>query len=81
VFNSDRDLLPDHEAGFRQLVRQGIFVNFFKEVGAGRNGGGECASNGALGNLIECVSYRRSSAVEILSYLGFLSLRIGAEES
>src|SRR5271167_1628636 len=29
VFNSDGDLLPDHEAGFRQLVRQGIFVNLF----------------------------------------------------
>ena len=30
VLNSDCELLPDHEAGLRQLVRQGIFVNLFK---------------------------------------------------
>jgi hypothetical protein len=53
VFNSDGDLLPDHEAGLRQLVRQGIFVNLFKESGAERIGDGESAPNDTLGNFID----------------------------
>lgn len=56
VFNSDGDLLPDREAGFRQLVRQGGFVNLFKESGAERIGDGKSASNDTFRNFIETFS-------------------------
>ena len=78
VFNCDGDLLPDHEAGLRQLVRQCIFVDLFKKSGAQRIGDGKSASNDTLGNLIETFAIgvrRRSSAVEVLSCLGFISVR------
>jgi len=45
--------LPDHEAGLRQLVRQGIFMNLFQEAGAERIGDGESASTDTPGNFIE----------------------------
>ena len=83
VYNSDGDLLPDHEAGLRQLVRQGIFVNLFKEPRSERIGDGESASNDTLGNFIETFAirvHRRSSAVEILSCLGSVSLGTGRKK-
>jgi hypothetical protein len=60
--NYDGDLLPDHEAGLRQFVRQ--------EFGTERIGDGEGAPNETLGNTIEtsavafiggCDSFQRGS--------------------
>ena len=56
---------PDNQAGLRQLVRQGIFVNLFKESGTERIGHGESASTDTFRNFIETFSigvHRRSSA-------------------
>ena len=69
VFDCDGDLLPDHEARFRQLVHHCIFVIRFRKSGAERIGDGESASNDTFGNFVAMFSigvHRRSSAVVIL---------------
>jgi hypothetical protein len=81
VFNSDGDLLPDHEAGLRQLMRQGIFVNLFKEAGAERIGDGESASNDTLGNLLETLAIGVHRRLRFFLAWGSYRWRTGSEES
>ena len=53
VFNSDGELFSDHEAGLRQLMRQGVFVNPFKKPDAQSIGDGESTPNDPFRNFIE----------------------------
>jgi hypothetical protein len=66
IFHMDGDLLPDHQAGFGQFVRQSAFVDLFKQSGAECIGDSESAPDDPPGDIIETCSIGvlpRSSAV------------------